>query len=71
MFLSDGSSIVATANHPLLNAESGEWGAVDPTRDPDTGVMLRPQLQPMDCLVGVQTGDTQGATSVRILSSTA
>ena len=67
MFLSDGSSLVATANHPLLS-ESGQWSAVDPTCDPDTGEMLRPRLQAMDTLVGLKTGDTLGTSSVQITS---
>ena len=66
IFLSDGSSFVSTTDHPLLSADTREWSAVDPTRHPDTGEMLRPQLRSMDMLVGVKAGDKRAATSVRI-----
>ena len=66
MFLSDGSSFVATANHPLLSADTHEWSAVDPTCDPDTGAKLRPRLQAMERLLGFKAGGARDASCVQI-----
>ena len=67
MLLSDGSSFVCTANHPLLSADTHEWSAVDPACDPDTGERHRPRLQPMERLVGVRAGGSRVASAVQLV----
>jgi ubiquitin C len=49
----DGSALILTRSHPLLSATSRKWCALDPARDLDTGLPLRPRLHEKEGVVGL------------------